>query len=324
MSAAKCAVRKSGKLVSPPPAMDKERAVYRLERLHAGLLILCMPGPTLQLIAPCLLQGVFVNPPPLSAAVPLGKPQQEEARAKVSIREVEVTDSGIYGIHVTGGYLDAIKCDVTRSRDSGVVAKGGYVYMSGCTVSDNARFGVSYSEKKDQEGRVVSTSAGEVKDCSVSGNTGVGVYCSGAECALVGTKVLQTKMSNPPVQAEGSGVSAVLGGLISLSGCKIAQNASFGIFVHGGSESLKRASGVSVERSAVAHNGSYGASVAPASPDTKGFRANLRICARSDFSNNPQGPVEGFFYKDTALAVYVGAGLGVLALAYLASRWKRQ
>ena len=229
----------------------------------------------------------------------------------------------MFGIHVTGGYLHASKCDVTRSRDSGVVAKGGYTYLEGCTVSDNAKFGVSYGDRQDQQG-VVSLSTGQVKDCTVSGNTGVGVYCSGATCELQNTKVLRTKMSQPPVQADGSGVSAVLGGLISISACKIAQNANFGIFVHGGSQAGRRASGVSVVNSEVAHNGTYGASVAPASDETSGFRANLRICAQSKFSQNPQGPVEGYFTKDTSMAVYAGAGLGVLALAYLAYRWKQQ
>ena len=275
--------------------------------------------------AECAVQGVFVNPPPTPAAKPLAAPAEEQARAKVSLTEVEVLDSGIFGVHVTGGFLRASKCDVMRSGDSGMVAKGGYVNFEQSSVSDNAKFGVSYGDKPDAQGCVATVSSGELTGCTVAGNTGVGVYCSGAVCALVSTKVLKTKMSQPPVQADGSGVSAVLGGLISVSGCKIAQNAGFGIFVHGGSEPLKRPSGVSVSGSSVSHNGTYGASVAPASKETKGFSANLRISAfGSDFSNNAEGPVEGDFTKETPVALYLGvAAVGVLALAYLIPRWKR-
>ena len=53
----------------------------------------------------------------------------------------------------------------------------------------------------------------------------------------------------PPAaeHAAGSGVAAVLGGLVSVSGCKIAENATFGIFVSGGRAGARpRVSGVTV------------------------------------------------------------------------------
>ena len=70
----------------------------------------------------------------------------------------------------------------------------------------------------------------------------------------------------------------------------------------------------------VSHNG---ASVAPSAKETKGSSANLRISAHfSDFSNNPEDPVEGDT-KDMMVALYLGgAVLGVLALAYFLPRWK--
>jgi len=56
----------------------------------------------------------------------------------------------------------------------------------------------------------------------------------------------------------------------------------------------------------------------------KQVAANLQIGAGGcDFKGNPQGPVEGDFSKDMATSVYVGAGLGVLAVAFLVYTLKK-
>ena len=263
--------------------------------------------------------GIFVNPP---AALALMKQQQ---RARVELDQVQVTSCGFFGVHITGGALSARDCDITRSGDSGLVAKGGILSLTNSTISANGSFGVSLSDQRDAHGAVLCGARGELVGCQIHGNTGLGVHCSGAsECTLKACKVLDTKLPSPPIEAGGSGVAAVLGGLVAISRCKIAGNATYGIFVNGGhilKDGTKRnASGVSVVASQVVSNGSYGASVSQATPDMP-VAANLRIGAFGcDFSKNAHGEIEGVFSKDLPVALYLGLGLGVAALGYYVLR----
>lgn len=93
--------------------------------------------------------GIFVNPP---AAPPGPKSvQDEQRRANVTLEQVEVTGCGMYGVHITGGFLAGNQCDVTQSGSSGMVAKGGHISFSNSSLSDNSSYGVSYSDQRDAE-----------------------------------------------------------------------------------------------------------------------------------------------------------------------------
>jgi hypothetical protein len=263
--------------------------------------------------------GVFVNPPPqppaATGAAQARSAEDEQRRAWVRLDRVEVTNCGFFGVHITGGYLDATDVDILQSGDSGIVCKGGITRMSNCTISNNTKYGVSLSCQPGQGGALISEAQGELKECTIAGNAGLGVHCSGAVCTLVGCKVLRTRLPPAAEQAAGSGVAAVLGGLVSISGCKIAENATFGIFVSGGRTGVcPRISGVTVGKTAVIGNGTYGASVAQASPDSP-FSANLRIASGCDFSFNAQGEVEGIFSKETPAVAYLGVVAALVAVA---------
>jgi hypothetical protein len=268
--------------------------------------------------------GIFINPA-LPSATGLARAEQEGKRASLVLEDVTVTSCGIFGVHMTGGALHATSCTVTNSGDSGVVAKGGFMQLTNCSVSRNAKFGLSLSDQRDAQGKVVAAACGSVKGSTIAGNTGLGVHCSGgAVCSLASSAIVDTLTTNPPIEAGGSGIAAVLGGLISISQCDITNNANFGIFVSGGNVSkdatVVNASGVSVERSTVTNNGSYGAGVAQATPAMP-VAANLRIGAFGcDFSRNAEGEIEGTFTKEQPLLLYATAAMAVLAAALLVSR----
>jgi hypothetical protein len=59
--------------------------------------------------------GVFVNPPPAQGAAQPFPASDEQRRAWVRLDRVEVTSCGFFGVHVTGGYLEAKDVDVLQS-----------------------------------------------------------------------------------------------------------------------------------------------------------------------------------------------------------------
>ena len=59
--------------------------------------------------------GVFVNPPPAQGAAQPFSASNEQRRAWVRLDRVEVTSCGFFGVHVTGGYLEAKDVDVLQS-----------------------------------------------------------------------------------------------------------------------------------------------------------------------------------------------------------------